>query len=121
MEVKQEQVSPSKPVKPVLVEPNGAVSSNSEEAKPAQKGNYATRGIKVRYSSDGESEDFRPSEKKRKTNRGRNANQDSGRANGVYKPKKKIFRKDPNRCQVPFFFLIHPTILFYLFLMILYD
>ncbi len=80
-------------VKPVAVNP-------SDEAKP---GAYGTRGVKVRYNDMEGDEASSPSgnpKKKRKTTN-KLVNENVVRDNGIYKPKKRIRRKnDPNRCQV---------------------
>ncbi len=84
---------PDAPVKPVVAEA-------SSEAKP---GAYGTRGVKVRYTDMEDDEASSPSgnpKKKRKTTN-KLVNENVVRDNGIYKPKKRIRRKnDPNRCQV---------------------
>lgn len=88
---------------------SSGVEEVAAETKPEPQGAYSTRGIKVRYGSDGEEgAEGSPSgnaKKKRKVGlggrRGRLIHEEVVKDNGIYKPKRKSRKKvDTNRCQV---------------------
>lgn len=103
VQVKEEPVSAAGEVQ----EANGSSSSNNSaltsDTKPMTevakgRGSYSTRGVKIKYQSDGD-DDFEPEVNKKQRRRGARIKAELPDIGG-YKPTKKRMRKDPTRCHV---------------------
>lgn len=102
MQVKQEPKTLE--VQTTVESSSNCNSASQEDSKPLpettkRKSSYSTRGVKIKYQSDGE-DDFEPEvEKKMRKTRGSRVKAELPDIGG-YKPSKKKRRKDPTRCHV---------------------